>query len=270
MKAWLIAAALLLAQNTPATTLAELQSKGEIRIGVKENSPPFSQMDPKTRVLRGYDIEFAQGVAKRLKVKPVFIPIDSEERLNTLKQNKVDLVVADLTRTIERDKEVDFSVGYFVTEDRILAKKGRFRSEAALNGATLGVLASSSTAKVLRKDFPAARLVQFEDNPDISKALQGGMIDGAAGDGPVLAALRNSLPANLRSQFEVSEFSLGMNIFAIGLRKGEKDLQKAVNEALADMEKTGEASAIFERWFGLNSATPLLGRTFSISTRRVE
>ncbi|WP_028451512.1 transporter substrate-binding domain-containing protein [Chitinilyticum aquatile] len=270
MKSCLFAAVLLLALNTSAATLAELQGKGEIRIGVKENSPPFAQMDPKTRVLKGYDIEFAQGVARRLKVKPVFITIDSDERLNALKQNKVDLVVADLTRTIERDKEIDFSVGYFVTEDRILGKKGRFKSEANLNGATLGVLASSSTAKVLRKDFPNAKLVQFEDNPDIVRALQSGMVDGAAGDGPVLAALRNGLPANARGQFEISEFSLGMNIFAIGLRKGEKDLQKGVNEALADMEKTGEAAAIFDRWFGLNSATPLLSRTFSISTRRVE
>lgn len=270
MKHWLLWAALLLSLNAAAATLAEIQSKGEIRVGVKENSPPFAQMDSKTRVLRGYDIEFAQGVAKRLKVKPVFITIDSEDRLNALKQNKVDLVVADLTRTVERDKEIDFSTGYFVTEDRILGKKGRFKTEANLNGATLGVLASSSTAKVIRKDYPGAKLVQFEDNPDIIKALQGGMIDGAAGDGPVLAAFLNGLPASSRNLFGVSDFSLGMNIFAMGMRKGEKDLRKAVNEALIDMEKTGEASAIFDRWFGPNSATPLLSRTFSISTHRVE
>ncbi|HSC81785.1 MAG TPA: transporter substrate-binding domain-containing protein [Chitinolyticbacter sp.] len=269
MRRLLLATLFALASVAHADNLADIKKKGEILIGVKDSSPPFSQLDPKTRLLRGYDIDFALGIARRLGVKPVFITIESDDRIPALKNRQVDLVVADLTRTREREKDIDFSVAYFVTEDKVLGKKGRFKQESDLNAARLGATATSSTAKMLRKDFPQAKLVEFEDKPEIVKALVGGQIDGAVADGPVLASFQARLPANLRGQYEVSSFALSMKTIAVGLRKGEKELQVAVDAALVDMEASGEAVKSFERWFGAGSAEPMT-RIFTISPYRTQ
>ncbi|WP_028454053.1 transporter substrate-binding domain-containing protein [Chitinilyticum litopenaei] len=253
--------------NANTNDLESIKKKGEILIGVKDSSPPFSQLDPKTRVLRGYDIEFAQGIARRLGVKPTFITLESDDRIPALKQEQVDMVVADLTRTRDREKEIDFSIGYFVTEDKVLAKKGRFKQDSDLASARLGATATSSTAKMLRKNYPQAKLSEFEDKPEIVKALLENKIDGAVADGPVLASFQARLPISVRDQYEVSDFALSVKIIGVGLRKNEKELRAAVDAALVDMEKAGEAAKIFDRWFGSGSAEPM-SRIFTISPYR--
>ena len=250
-----------------AASLEALQKKGEIVIGVKDSSPPFSVMDPKTRVLKGYDIEFAQGVAKRLNLRPVFRQLESDDRIPWLKEGKVDLVVADLTRTAERDKEIDFSVGYFVSDTRVLAKKGRFVNENALDGAKVAVNAQSSTSKNFRKNHPAIKLAEFEDKPEMVNALLSGTVDAVVTDGPILSVFLAKMPAAQRAQYEVSEFALETKIMGMGIPDGEKSLQAAVNNALFEMEQSGEAKAIFERWFGAQSASPMM-RIFKINKSR--
>ncbi|WP_373974466.1 transporter substrate-binding domain-containing protein [Chitinibacter sp. SCUT-21] len=257
----------VLASLAHATSLEAIQKKGEIVIGVKDSSPPFSMMDTKTRALKGYDIDFALGIAKRLNVKPVFKIVESDDRIPHLKNDTVDIVVADLTRTAEREREIDFSVGYFVTDDRILAKKGRFKSEADLAGAQIAVTATSSTSKKMKKNLPNTPQVEFEDKPEMVKALLAGSVEGVAADGPVLAAFLSRMPAAQRAQYEISDFAIEIKTIAVGMQKGEKKLQEAVNLALVDMENTGEAVTIFNRWFGPQTAMPMM-RIFKISNRR--
>ncbi|WP_157314164.1 transporter substrate-binding domain-containing protein [Chitinibacter sp. GC72] len=257
----------IVASVAQATSLEAIQKKGEIVIGVKDSSPPFSMMDTKTRSLKGYDIDFALGIAKRLNVKPVFKIVESDERIPHIKNDTVDIVVADLTRTAEREREVDFSVGYFVTDDRIMAKKGRFKSEADLAGAAIAVTATSSTSKKMKKNLPNTPLVEFEDKPEMVKALQSGSVAGVAADGPVLSAFLARMPAAQRSQYEISEFALEVKTIAVGMQKGEKKLQEAINQALVEMENSGEAVTIFNRWFGPQTAMPMM-RIFKISNRR--
>ncbi|MGL4995538.1 MAG: transporter substrate-binding domain-containing protein [Deefgea sp.] len=260
----LTATLLLAAAIASATSLETIQRNGTIVIGVRDSSPPFSVLDPQTRSLKGYDIEFAQGIAKRLNVKPIFKTLESNDRLPWLKQNKADIVVAVLSRTPERDKEIDFSIGYFVTDTRILAKKGRFKSEKDLAGAYLSAVNASTGAKLLRQSFPKTKLAEFDDVPEMIKALNAEIVEGVVDDAPVLAMALNKMPEAQRSRYAMSDFSLALEIYAVGIPLGEKALQTAINNALLDMEKSGEALAIFNRWFGPNSSAPLQ-RIFTIS-----
>lgn len=263
----LTATLLLAAAIASASSLESIQRNGTIVIGVRDSSPPFSVLDPQTRALKGYDIEFAQGIAKRLNVKPIFKTLESNDRLPWLKQNKADIVVAVLSRTPERDKEIDFSIGYFVTDMRILAKKGRFKSEKDLAGAYLSAVNASTGAKLLRQSFPKTKLAEFDDVPEMIKALNAEIVEGVVDDAPVLAMALNKMPEALRSRYAMSDFSLALEIYAVGIPLGEKALQTAINNALLDMEKSGDALAIFNRWFGPNSSAPIQ-RIFTISPSR--
>lgn len=259
-----IALAVQLAQ---AASLESIQRTGSIVIGVKDSSPPFSQMDVKTRALKGYDIDFALGIAKRLNVKPIFKTLESDDRIPWIKEGKADIVIADLARSPEREKEVAFSTGYFVTDTRILAKKGRFNGEKDLAGSQIALTAASSSIKLMRKSFPDTKLAEFEDKPEMLKAVLAGTVDGMLGDGPVMTATLAQIPAAQRAQFEVSEFALDTKIFGVAMPKNEKTLQTAVNNALVEMETSGEAVAIFNRWFGPQSSQAM-GRIFKISPSR--
>lgn len=264
----MIAVALLsTATIAAAASLESIQRNGSIVIGVRDSSPPFSQLDPQTRALKGYDIEFALGIAKRLNVKPIFKTLESNDRLPWLKQGKADIVIAVLSRTPEREKEIDFSVGYFVTDTRILAKKGRFKSDKDLAGVYLSAVNASTGAKILRQSFPKTKVAEFDDVPETIKALNADIVEGVVDDAPVLAMALNKLPEPQRSKYALSDFALALEVYSVGIPKGEKTLQTAINNALVDMENTGEAQAIFTRWFGPNSSAPIV-RIFKINPSR--
>ncbi|MGQ5525505.1 transporter substrate-binding domain-containing protein [Chitinimonas sp. PSY-7] len=121
-----IAISCLAAYSAMADDLEKIQKKGEISIGVRADSPPFGYLDKNRGTISGYDIEFAQYVAKKLGVKPVFLPIAAADRVTSLNNGHIDLIVSALAKTAAREKQLDFSLGYFVATQKFAAKSGRF------------------------------------------------------------------------------------------------------------------------------------------------
>lgn len=254
MKLWtrlLLVLSLAAAGLVQADDLDDIVKRGELVVGVKDALPPFGVLDQKTRTVSGYDVDFAAGIARRLNVKLLAKPVDSADRIPFLKDRKVDLVLATMTKNAEREAQIDFSYGYFVTGQKFLTKQGRMHDLVDLEKATLGTVKGSTSEKQVRKALPNASIVLFEDYPEAVKALTDGKLDAVTTDEPILAGLLNKLPN--KKQYEIPNVPLSLEIYGVGMHKGEKRLQKAVNDALLDMEKTGEATKIFDRWFGPNT-----------------
>lgn len=245
-----------------ADDLATITKAGVIKIGIKDSSPPFSLLDPATKTVKGFDIDMAVGIAKHMGLKADLRTLESDQRLPFLKDRTIDIVVADLAKTDEREKEIDFSVGYFFTEERVYGKVGKFKDLKDLAGATIGVNSGTSLESEMKKGYPATHLVLVADKPDLIKQLNAGTVDGVASSMPILTALLPKV-AN-KKLFEFSPFPLSTKVYAVGLRKKETHLKQAINDALVAMEKDGEAATIYERWFGPNSATPI-PRSFKIN-----
>ncbi|WP_137939506.1 transporter substrate-binding domain-containing protein [Chitinivorax sp. B] len=250
-------AAALFTATIPAMAddLDDIQKKGELVVGVKDSLPPFGVLDPKTRTVSGYDVDFAAAIAKRLNVKLLAKPVDSADRITWLKDKKVDMVIATFTKNAEREAQVDFSYGYFVTGQKFLTKAGRMKDLADIETAAIGTVKGSTSEKQVRKALPNANIMLFEDYPEAVKALSDGRLEAVTTDEPILAGLLNKM-AN-RKQYEIPNVPISLETYGVAVRKGEKRLLKMVNDALLDMEKTGEASKIFERWFGHNTPNPM-------------
>ena len=105
---------------TAGTTMAKLQQKGEITIGVKFDVPPFGFKNPQTGDVEGFDVDVGKAVADELGVKPKFIEAISDNRIPFLKQGTVDLILSTMTINAERDQEIDFSEPYYIARGRIL------------------------------------------------------------------------------------------------------------------------------------------------------
>ncbi|GAB3253047.1 type 2 periplasmic-binding domain-containing protein [Chitinimonas naiadis] len=244
-----------------ADDLDKIKAKGEVVIGVRENSPPFGYFDKKRGVVFGYDIEFANYVAKKLGVKPVFKTLEPADRLPSIKDGRVDLVFASLSKTSEREKEIDFSVGYFISTQKMLAKKGKFQNLNQLDTMTICVPKGTTNAKLLQGVSSKVTILNMDDYDDTLAGLTGGKCDGASG--PEATMLGNLAKLKARGEYEVADVPIASEVLAVGMRKGEKRLQKAVNDALVDAESTGEAVRIFNNAFGPSSAVQLV-RSFKI------
>ncbi len=86
-------AGIALAEDTYDT----VKKKGVLVVGVKDASPGFGYIDPKTREIVGYDADFAAYLAKKMGVKLELKGVTSAARIPQLQAGNVDLIAATLT-----------------------------------------------------------------------------------------------------------------------------------------------------------------------------
>lgn len=262
--AFLLPAFLLFATtHSWADDLDKLNAKKQIVIGVRESSPPFGFFDKAKGSVSGYDIEFAQFVAKKLGLTPVFKTVEPADRIPALKDGRVDVLFATFGKNRDREKEVDFSLGYFVGTQKMVSKKGAFRDLMQIDKLKVCVPKGTTNPKYLQDLSSTVQIQYFEDYSEVFTALREGRCEYASGPEATMLGNLAKMPGNSRADFELSEVPIASEVYGVGIRKGEKRLQSAINDALVEAEKSGEASRIFEHWFGANAPVQL-NRFFKI------
>jgi polar amino acid transport system substrate-binding protein len=244
-----------LARAQTANTLEEVKQRGVLRAGVRQDVPGFGSVDEKGRTM-GFDIDIATELAKRLGVKIELVPVTAATRIPLLQQGRIDLIAATLTHYRERDKVIDFSIGYFWTGQKLMVKKDSgINSLADMAGKRAGTTVGALAIQNLMKAQPKATGQTFEGYPEAFLAMQRGLVDAVVADVIILAGLRARTP-NPGDYVIVGE-SLGGGDYAIGVRENDSKWRDAINFALQDMWRDGAWDTIFERWVGPASALKL-------------
>jgi polar amino acid transport system substrate-binding protein len=245
-----------------ADVLAEIQKKKVLTAGVKDSLPPFGYIDEASRQIVGYDVDFARALAKKLNVKLELKPVTSANRMPMLTEGSVDILVATMTKNAERAKQVDFSDAYFQVAQRFLMLKGRFKTLQDMEHAKIGTAKGSTSEKNASEALPKATVLSYDDYPQAVLALYQSKVQAVTTDDAILAGLLAKIPT--RDKYELSEFGISQESYGIAIKKGESPLVEFVNKTLLEMEKSGEAAQIFEKWFGPQSQAPLK-RNFKIT-----
>jgi polar amino acid transport system substrate-binding protein len=245
-----------------ADTLADAKKKGVLVAGVKDSLPPFGYIDEKTRQIVGYDIDFVNAIAKRMGVKVELKPVTSASRMPQLQESHIDIIAATMTKNAERAKQIDFSHTYFFTGQKFITKKGSVKSLKDLEGKKIGTAKGSTSEQNVKKAIPTSTVLSFDDYPQAFLALQQGKVSAVTTDEAILAGILAKAPN--KAQFEIPSLQISDEPYGLGMRKGDKNFVDFVNNTILDMEKSGEAAKIFEKWFGPNTQFHLQ-RNFKIS-----
>jgi ABC-type amino acid transport substrate-binding protein len=225
-------------------TLKNIKSEGEIRIAMEGAYPPYNFIN-KSNQLEGFDVDFAQEVAKRLGVKAVLLPNPWDSMIPALTSKKFDIIVSDMAITEERKKKVDFSDPYFTTGNQLFVPKdSSIKVKEDIKGKKIGVTISTTAAdmvtelgadvKLYKNDFLA-----FED-------LTNGRLEGVATDQGVGA----QIILDKKSTLVTIEGLLNTEEAGITIRKEDDDLRKEINQIISDMQKDGTYEEISKKWFG--------------------
>lgn len=241
-----------------ADRLDDIEKRGEIKVAVFDSNPPFGYVDDKTKQIVGLDVDYANAIAQALKVKVQLIPTNPANRVPLLTSKKVDLIVANFTVTQERAQAVDFSVPYFATGQKFIARKGVLKTPEDLQKLRIGADKGTVMEITLREKYPTAKVISYDDTPFAFAALRNGVVQAITQDDAKLIGLLANVPEEQRQDFEISPFSITEEYQAVGIPKGEKRLKDKINEVLFKLEQDGEAVTIYNRWFGpeTNSAMP--------------
>ncbi|MBE8596034.1 ABC transporter substrate-binding protein [Xenorhabdus sp. BG5] len=233
-----------------ADKLDDIKKAGTVRIAVFDSNPPFGFIDPQTKKLAGYDVDIANAIAKDLGVKLELRPTNPANRIPLLSSKKIDLIAANFTITGERAKQVDFSIPYFATGQKFIARKGVLTKPDDIAKLRIGADKGTVQEITLRERYPTAKVISYDDTPLAFAALRNGNVQAITQDDAKLVGLLANVPEAQKADFEISPFSITREYQSVAAAKGETRLVDSVNQTLLKLEKEGEAEKIYNRWFG--------------------
>jgi len=103
--AWVATAALAFAPAALAdATLDKIQDRHRLVVGVMLSGGPFGAIDPATQKPVGFNVDMANDLARQLGVEVELVSVLPANRVQFLQQGKVDLLIANMEWTPERDK----------------------------------------------------------------------------------------------------------------------------------------------------------------------
>jgi polar amino acid transport system substrate-binding protein len=231
-----------------ADQLGDIKAKGTLVCGVVGTLEPFAFQDTATREVVGYDVDFCKAVATHMGLKAESKVVSLEARIPELTQSRVDILAAVLGYNPARAEQIAFSKSYFVSNQSIAAKKGAFAQRDDLGGKRVATIKGSSNIPLMQKVVPTAQLVSYDDAPSAFTALVQNKVDGYVLSESLMRRFISKLGTS--ANIDVLSPPVGREFWGLGLRKGEPALEKAVNDALDAIEKSGEAQQIFDKWMG--------------------
>lgn len=219
--------------------------------GVKADTKLFGLMDVKDGRIKGFEIDLAKALTKQMlgsKGKASFVQVTSQTRISLLNNGNIDAIMATMTITPEREKQVDFSRSYFDAGQSLLVKRGSgIKSVKDLNkkGATvLGVVGSTSVQN-MAKAAPKAKVLQLSDYAQAMTALKSGQGQALTTDNGILAGMAVENPG-----YELVGGSFTKEPYGIAINKGQGEFKGDINKALTQVEKSGEYNRLLKKWFG--------------------
>ena len=165
-----------------ARSLDEIKKSGEIKIAVFSDKAPFGYVD-KDGKNAGYDVVFAERLAKDLGVKVKYTSVDPAARVDVLTSNKVDITLANFTVTDERKEKVDFAKPYMkVALGVVSPENAEITDVSQLKGKTLIIAKGTTAESYFEKNHPEVKLQKYDQYADAYNALLDGRGDAFSTD----------------------------------------------------------------------------------------
>jgi polar amino acid transport system substrate-binding protein len=205
--------------------------------------PPFEQ--GKTGNYTGFDIELIEAIGEKIGRKPEVQDTSFETIFRDVQQGKFDAAISAATITEEREKAVDFSNPYYLSEQALLVAEGSpFKELKELEGKTVGVQQGTTGQELAKEEIGGAEIRPFPEGPDAVNALKSGTVEAVVIDAPVA---ENAVEKS--GGVEIAEKIATEEDYGIAVAQGETELLEEINKGLEEVEKDGTYTKIFEKWF---------------------
>ena len=205
-----------------ARSLDEIKKSGVLKVAVFSDKAPFGYID-KDGKNAGYDIVFAERLAKDLGVKVKYTSVDPAARVDVLTSNKVDITLANFTVTDERKEKVDFAKPYMKVALGVVSPENTEITDVSqLKGKTLIIAKGTTAESYFEKNEPDVKLQKYDQYADAYNT-----------DNTEVLAW-----AKTNKGFKVGITKLGgEDTIAPAVQKGNKELLNWINDEIVKLGK---------------------------------
>ncbi|MFQ5973366.1 MAG: amino acid ABC transporter substrate-binding protein [Alphaproteobacteria bacterium] len=247
-----------LAAEASAGTLDRVRDTGAIRLGYREDAPPFAYKNAIGEAA-GYSVDLCRAVAADAKnalgladIKIEYVPVTAQDRFDAVKGGRVDILCGATTATLSRRQLVDFSLATFIDGASVLYRAEGPDTFDGLAGKRIGVRAGTTTEEALRNTLTRlsidAEVIAVSDHGDGVRRLEDGDLAAYFADRAIL--LFRLLASDAQEKLRLSDRYFTFEPYALALEKGDDEFQLLVDRTLSRLYRSGRIEQIFTSNFG--------------------
>jgi arginine/ornithine transport system substrate-binding protein len=222
-----------------------------LKIGIEGNYPPFTKTEANGSIT-GFEVDLAHDFCQRMLARCELVNTKFDDLLLKIKNGELDAVMASLTITDKRRKEVDFSDSYYTVPSAWLAAERAFSSlmPGTLGGKKVAVLKGSPREAWLQSNYPELTIVPVAKETEVYAELSAKRVDLALSS--MLVAKTKFLNQPEGKGFEVvgrGVYLGGAGGVGVAIQQGNDGLRKRFNKAITASIKSGGYKQMANRYF---------------------
>lgn len=238
--------------------MAAIKRRGYLIAGVNAGLLNFGYLNPRTGQIEGFEIDLVSELAKAIFGNPNayrLVALTVPQRIPSVQQGTVDIVVDAVTITCDRKRQVDFSSVYYDAQQRVLVPSSASDvGIAALAGEPVCASAGSTPIAVMESVSPPPRAIGAPQAIDCLVWLQEGKVAGISTDDSILTGFKAQDPNTKIVGTSLADVPYGMAI-----SRAHPDFVRFVNGLLAKLRTDGTWRALYDKWLGrVPGANPAL------------
>ncbi|MDP2771913.1 MAG: glutamate ABC transporter substrate-binding protein [Nocardioides sp.] len=255
------------------STMDEIYRRGRLIAGVSADTYLLASNNPFTGQIEGFDIDIVERVAEAIFGNPKAYElkvITAADRLPALQEERVDVVVRNMTINCVRWESIAFSAEYYRSGQKTLVRSDLADAQgpvidtpAELAGLRVCAPTGTSSLDNIKRESPDAEIVSASNHTGCLALFQQGAVAAITGDDTVLAGLADQDPYAVVPEQE----AFSAEPYGIGVNADNTDLVRFVNGVLEEMRADGSWKASYEKWLaptlggGATQPQPVYGRT---------
>ncbi|MGH6760173.1 MAG: ABC transporter substrate-binding protein [Phyllobacterium sp.] len=237
---------------------ASAQEALKIKIGSEGAYPPFNFLTADGQ-LQGFDIDIAKALCEEMKAECEFVTQDWDGMIPALKAGKFDAVIASMSITPERLKQVDFTNKYYNTPPAIAVPKdspikGMTKEDFA--GKTIGTQTGTTHFIYSEKTFTDSEVKAYPTAEEYKLDIANGRLDAINDDIIAITEFLKSeegaacckMLGTVKPVEEIHGKGAG-----IAIRKGETALAEKFNAAIDAIRANGKYEEINSKYFDFDA-----------------
>jgi glutamate transport system substrate-binding protein len=239
----------------------KIKDRGQLLTGGSDSGPLFSMKDPTTGKITGFDAGMAQMLSHYITGKsdgPISLTVTTVDTRETMIQNgTVDTVIATYSITPPRAKKVAFAGPYYRSGTAVMVKSDNTTINGVkdLGGKKIATQQGSTTADLLSKYAPSAKVQLFPNDAQCLQALKTGRVDAYVIDQSILIS-----DASADKSVKVVGEPFSNDFYGIGVTRSDPAAKRFVNDWLVKIFADGSWAKMWKATVGTvvsgNAPTP--------------
>ncbi len=220
-----------------------------LKIGIEGNYPPFTKTEPDGSVT-GFEIDLARDLCSRMRARCELVKTEFDDLIPKLNNGQLDAVIASLTITEKRQKEVDFSDSYYNVPSAWIAATGTLTSvmPGSMGSKTVAVLKGSPREAWVQGNYREIKVMPVAKETEVYTQLIDKKADLALSSLLVAKTKFLNLPEGKKFEVVGSPVWLGNGV-GVAVKKGDSSLRYRFNLAIAATVNSGDYKKMASQYF---------------------